>query len=184
MSRLIRFAEDDEGVIETRLDWRVSPHPTYIPRAPSYPPRRLDARPPPARFKLGFVAGLAVAPMLLLAGHLAPAAWRAPDHIAALTLASDRWQAGERLMLNADPERWRRLAEGSALLALYEAPNAACRRARRSSHRTDRACASFIDPAKLRLRAPVRPGGVATFGALVPQRLGDTIARLNATLER
>jgi len=42
-----------------------------------------------------------------------PAGWSVPERMAAATMRLDRWEAGERLMRNADPEVWDQLKKGA-----------------------------------------------------------------------
>ena len=44
-----------------------------------------------------------------------PAGWSVPERMAAATLRLDRWDAGARLMQNANPQSWARLVDASAL---------------------------------------------------------------------
>lgn len=184
MNAPVRYVGDDDALIETHLHWDPPQYRTYVARPA---PRWNSASPAPplsSRFKPGFIAGVAMTPLLLIASHLAPAAWLVPDRIAAFTLAAGRWEGGERMMANADPERWRVLGEGAALVALKTARNAACRDARRPSHETDRACASTIDPADLPRTAYAPPRATAALRASLPRRIANGFERLNTALEQ
>lgn len=58
----------------------------------------------------------AVAGMVLFAilpGALArslPVSWALPERMAARMIGADMWQAGQRMMMKADPQRWRKIA--------------------------------------------------------------------------
>jgi hypothetical protein len=59
---------------------------------------------------VGAVAGVIV--WVCLSGPIAralPASWSLPEGMAAATLRLDRWEAGARLMQNANPQAWARL---------------------------------------------------------------------------
>lgn len=66
--------------------------------------------------------GVALAVALLmcfLPGTIAramPERWHWPEHMAARTLRLDRWDAGERLLATADPERWRAVVLGNRIV--------------------------------------------------------------------
>jgi hypothetical protein len=45
-----------------------------------------------------------------------PASWSVPERMAAATLRLDRWEAGARLMQNANPQGWAQLIEASRAL--------------------------------------------------------------------
>lgn len=59
--------------------------------------------------------GFAVAGMVLwaiLPGVVArslPVSWAVPERMAARTVGKDMWSAGEQMMADADPERWKRI---------------------------------------------------------------------------
>jgi hypothetical protein len=44
-----------------------------------------------------------------------PASWSVPERMAAATLRLDRWEAGARLMQDANPQGWAQVAEGARL---------------------------------------------------------------------
>ena len=61
-----------------------------------------------------------------------PASWSVPERMAAATLGLDRWEAGARLMQDANPQGWAQVAEGAKLerenrLALEDCWRAATR---------------------------------------------------------
>lgn len=63
---------------------------------------------------VGAVAGVIV--WVCLSGPIArtlPVSWSVPERMAAATLRLDRWEAGARLMQNANPQGWARVAEAS-----------------------------------------------------------------------
>jgi hypothetical protein len=53
-----------------------------------------------------------------------PASWSVPERMAAATLRLGRWEAGERLMQNANPQGWASLKEAADLKGNSPAPNA------------------------------------------------------------
>lgn len=56
------------------------------------------------------VAGMAL--FAILPGAVArslPASWGVPERLAARMVGTDMWQAGQRIMAKADPERWNRI---------------------------------------------------------------------------
>ena len=63
---------------------------------------------------VGAVAGVIV--WVCFSGPIAralPAGWSVPERMAAATLRLDRWEAGARLMQNANPQGWAQLIEAS-----------------------------------------------------------------------
>jgi Family of unknown function (DUF6118) len=65
---------------------------------------------------VGAVAGVIV--WVCLSGPIAralPASWSVPEKMAAATLRLDRWEAGARLMQDANPQGWAQVAEGAKL---------------------------------------------------------------------
>jgi hypothetical protein len=63
---------------------------------------------------VGAVAGVIV--WVSFSGPIArtlPPSWSVPERMAAATLRLDRWEAGARLMQNANPQGWARLIEAS-----------------------------------------------------------------------
>lgn len=66
----------------------------------------------------------AVLPAAIL--RAAPRAWAWPERAAAGSLGLDRWTAGERLLANADPPRWRMMVLAANLLHDNSAAVAAC----------------------------------------------------------
>jgi hypothetical protein len=65
---------------------------------------------------VGAVTGLIV--WVCFSGPVAralPAAWGVPERMAAATLRLDRWDAGARLMQNANPQGWAQVAMGAGL---------------------------------------------------------------------
>ena len=63
---------------------------------------------------VGAVAGVIV--WVGLSGPIAralPMAWGVPERMAAATLRLDRWEAGARLMENANPQEWARMVAAS-----------------------------------------------------------------------
>ena len=49
-----------------------------------------------------------------------PAGWSVPERMAAATLRLDRWDAGARLMQNANSQSWARIVDASALCSHVE----------------------------------------------------------------
>jgi hypothetical protein len=65
---------------------------------------------------VGAIAGVIV--WVSFSGPIAralPPTWSVPDRMAAATLRLDRWEAGARLMQNASPPGWARLAQASEI---------------------------------------------------------------------
>lgn len=65
---------------------------------------------------VGAVAGVIV--WVCFSGPIAralPASWSVPERMAAATLRLDRWEAGARLMQNANPPGWARIVKNSEL---------------------------------------------------------------------
>lgn len=65
---------------------------------------------------VGAVAGVIV--WVCFSGPIAralPAGWSVPERMAAATLRLDRWEAGARLMQNANPQGWAQVAVGAKL---------------------------------------------------------------------
>jgi hypothetical protein len=63
---------------------------------------------------VGAVVGVIV--WVCLSGPIAralPAGWSVPERMAAATMRLDRWEAGARLMQDANPEGWAKLVEAS-----------------------------------------------------------------------
>ncbi len=63
---------------------------------------------------VGAVAGVIV--WVCFSGPIArslPASWSVPERMAAATLRLDRWEAGARLMQNANPQGWAQLIEAA-----------------------------------------------------------------------
>lgn len=95
---------------------------------------------------VGAVAGVIV--WVCFSGPIAralPGGWSVPERMAAATLRLDRWEAGARLMRNADPAAWDELARGS----LLERDNAAALEdCRQAAARTDKAqrCTVILKP--------------------------------------
>ena len=65
---------------------------------------------------MGAVAGVIV--WVCFSGPITralPAGWSVPERMAAATLRLDRWEAGARLMQNANPQGWAQVTEGAKL---------------------------------------------------------------------
>lgn len=65
-----------------------------------------------------------------------PESWHWPEAMAANMLARDGWDAGERLMQVADPERWRGMEASRALVLNNASAFAACRKRLRATKTT------------------------------------------------
>lgn len=89
---------------------------------------RVDRRKLTAASLASAVVG--VAAWIGLSGPIAralPDPWQLPERMAAATLAIPRWQAGSRLMVKADANAWRVLAEGGQLMRANEGAIRSCR---------------------------------------------------------
>jgi hypothetical protein len=64
-----------------------------------------------------------------LIARTAPEGWQWPERIAARMLRLDRWEAGERLLAGAEPERWRTVLFANHLVQDNREYVAACRTA-------------------------------------------------------
>ena len=83
-----------------------------------------------------------------------PASWSVPDRMAAATLRLDRWEAGERLMQNVDPQGWALVAEG-ALLERENRP--AVENCRKLATRTEKAQRCVVTVDRDLLKASSKP---------------------------
>ena len=66
---------------------------------------------------------------ILISGPAAralPAAWALPEKMAAATLGTDRWMAGQRMMASAKPADWRGVKRGAELVQNNQAALTAC----------------------------------------------------------
>jgi hypothetical protein len=63
-------------------------------------------------FVLGWVGGWFIPPAI---DWIVPEAWQWPEKRAESALHREGWQAGERLLLSSDPERWKAIQVGAAL---------------------------------------------------------------------
>jgi hypothetical protein len=97
---------------------------------------------------VGAVAGVIV--WVGLSGPIAramPASWSVPERMAAATLRLDRWEAGARLMQNANPQSWFQLVESSSLERENNAKLTACRSAMLKTGRPQ-TCLVILNPDK------------------------------------
>jgi hypothetical protein len=76
-----------------------------------------------------------------------PASWSVPERMAAATLRLDRWEAGARLMQNANPQSWFQLVESSSLERENNAKLTACRSAMLKTGRPQ-TCLVILNPDK------------------------------------
>jgi hypothetical protein len=96
---------------------------------------------------VGAVVGIII--WVCLSGPIAralPAGWSVPERMAAATLRLDRWQAGARLMQNASPQGWARVAEASNLEGDNQAVLDECREAARKTNRAQRCVLNLKPP--------------------------------------
>jgi hypothetical protein len=95
---------------------------------------------------VGTVAGVIV--WVCFSGPIAralPASWSVPERMAAATLRLDRWEAGARLMQNASPQGWARIAGASELELLNRETLEECRRLLARSRKAQR-CVVTLTP--------------------------------------
>jgi hypothetical protein len=64
-----------------------------------------------------------------LASRIAPESWHWPERLAARTLTLDMWSAGERLLAEAQPERWQTVVLANRILQGNRQVVADCARA-------------------------------------------------------
>jgi hypothetical protein len=62
-----------------------------------------------------------------LASRIAPESWHWPERLAARTLRLDMWSAGERMLAEADPERWQTVILANRILQDNRRAVAGCR---------------------------------------------------------
>jgi hypothetical protein len=98
---------------------------------------------------VGAVAGVIV--WVGLSGPIAralPAGWSVPERMAAGTLRLDRWDAGARLMQNANAQSWARLVDASELARENGDVLERCRDAASKSGRVQHCVLTLKPPAK------------------------------------
>ncbi len=98
---------------------------------------------------VGAVAGVIV--WVCFSGPIAralPAGWGVPERMAAATLRLDRWEAGARLMQNANPLGWARLVQASEIEQANRTALEDCRTAAARTGRPQRCSISLTDPSQ------------------------------------
>jgi hypothetical protein len=75
-----------------------------------------------------------------------PASWRVPDRMAAATLRLDRWEAGARLMQDANPQAWTGILHATRVLSENQRAIDACGTTFRKTGRPQR-CSITISSA-------------------------------------
>lgn len=78
-----------------------------------------------------------------------PAGWSVPERMAAATLRLDRWDAGARLMQNANPVGWSQLTQTSEIDGATAAAVDGCQRSANRARKPQR-CSLVITPAVAR----------------------------------
>ncbi|MET4897639.1 DUF6118 family protein [Sphingomonadaceae bacterium jetA1] len=94
--------------------------------------RTADEQTRHVRWLVGYAVAGTILAMMIVPGMVArslPAGWLLPERMTARMLRLDRWQAGERLLATADPERWQGVVAADRIVQDNRDAIIACRTA-------------------------------------------------------